>query len=57
MLRAAEQRLAADGFTHAYLWVVDGNARARRFYEREGWKADGTVKTDDQFGTGVAEVR
>jgi GNAT superfamily N-acetyltransferase len=24
----------------AFLWVVDDNARARRFYEREGWAPD-----------------
>lgn len=26
---------------HAYLWVVAGNARALRFYEREGFVTDG----------------
>jgi GNAT superfamily N-acetyltransferase len=25
----------------AILWVGEANARARRFYEREGWRADG----------------
>lgn len=25
----------------AVLWVVEGNDRARRFYERGGWQADG----------------
>jgi GNAT superfamily N-acetyltransferase len=28
----------------AILWVGEGNARARRFYEREGWKADGETR-------------
>jgi GNAT superfamily N-acetyltransferase len=32
------------GATEAILWVVEGNARARRFYEREGWSADGETK-------------
>ena len=27
------------GFARATLWVLEGNARARRFYEREGWAA------------------
>ena len=25
----------------ATLWVLATNERARRFYEREGWRADG----------------
>ena len=29
----------------ATLWVVEGNTRARRFYEREGWTADGETKS------------
>jgi hypothetical protein len=32
------------GATEAALWVVEGNTRARRFYEREGWIADGETK-------------
>jgi GNAT superfamily N-acetyltransferase len=28
----------------ALLWVVEANARARRFYEREGWTADGETR-------------
>jgi GNAT superfamily N-acetyltransferase len=32
------------GATEAVLWVVEGNTRARRFYEREGWSADGETK-------------
>jgi GNAT superfamily N-acetyltransferase len=30
--------------TGAILWVGEGNARARRFYEREGWRADGETR-------------
>jgi len=36
--------LAARGFNEAVLWVLEGNAHARRFYEREGWVADGGRK-------------
>jgi GNAT superfamily N-acetyltransferase len=28
----------------AFLWVAVENARARRFYEREGWDADGAIR-------------
>ena len=33
------------GAAEATLWVVEGNTRARRFYEREGWSADGETKS------------
>jgi hypothetical protein len=36
--------------TDAYLWVVEANARARRFYEREGWSADGAMRASS-FGS------
>ncbi len=31
-------------YARAILWVLDGNDRARRFYERAGWRHDGTVR-------------
>ncbi len=34
-------RLRAGGSTEASLWVIDGNDRARRFYEWQGWQMDG----------------
>lgn len=37
--------------------VLEGNARARRFYERNGWQPDGEVK-EEKFGDHVArEIR
>jgi GNAT superfamily N-acetyltransferase len=30
----------------AVLWVVEGNARAGRFYERGGWAPDGVTRTE-----------
>lgn len=30
----------------AYLWVVEDNPRARRFYEKVGFRADGGTKVD-----------
>jgi ribosomal protein S18 acetylase RimI-like enzyme len=49
--------LAGSGFRDATLWVLEGNARARGFYEIHGWQADGTVKHDDSRGFPVTEVR
>nr|WP_299923187.1 GNAT family N-acetyltransferase [uncultured Nocardioides sp.] len=38
---------AAIGDSAAYLWVLDGNARAIGFYERHGFAFDGTTKRED----------
>jgi GNAT superfamily N-acetyltransferase len=38
---------AALGAAPAYLWVLDGNERAIRFYERQGFHFDGTTKPED----------
>lgn len=43
---AAVRELGAMGFTSAMLWVLTGNDRARRFYERRGWVEEGRVQTD-----------
>ncbi|OCB52600.1 acetyltransferase [Mycobacterium malmoense] len=45
LMTAARERLRAVGVTQAVLWVLDGNAAARRFYERSGWRADGGCRT------------
>jgi ribosomal protein S18 acetylase RimI-like enzyme len=31
-------------YARAILWVLDGNDRAQRFYERAGWWHDGTIR-------------
>ena len=41
LLLAAEDRFRADEYHDASLWVLQGNVRARRFYERGGWCVDG----------------
>jgi RimJ/RimL family protein N-acetyltransferase len=42
-------------YTTAMLWVLADNPRARRFYEREGWRFDGT-RTDTVRGVEVEEA-
>lgn len=37
LLQAAERQIAASGSSVAWLAVVAGNDRARRFYEKRGW--------------------
>lgn len=39
------------------LWVLEGNARARRFYERAGFHPDGGVLVDETDGFPVPELR
>jgi putative acetyltransferase len=43
LLEEAERRVHAAGFDQAWLAVVVGNARARRFYERHGWADAGDL--------------
>jgi GNAT superfamily N-acetyltransferase len=38
-MAAANEYARAGGFTEMRLFVAEGQARARRFYEREGWHA------------------
>jgi ribosomal protein S18 acetylase RimI-like enzyme len=42
LLAHAEQRIRYDGHQEAELFCTDGNTRAQRFYEREGWQVAGT---------------
>ena len=41
LLAAATRALAELGHREAILWVLRANARARRFYQREGWSMEG----------------
>ncbi|MEV1019380.1 GNAT family N-acetyltransferase [Streptomyces sp. NPDC050264] len=47
----------AAGHSVLRLWVVEGNARARRFYERAGFTADGAREPYEVAGVPVPEVR
>lgn len=41
---AALRDLVGRGFPSATLWVLEGNTRARRWYERLGWRPTGRRK-------------
>lgn len=45
----------ADGYPRIVLWVLEQNARARRFYERSGFRRRGRTHQLDWLG-GVPEV-
>lgn len=57
LMRAGLEVMREAGHTEAILWVLEDNARARRFYEREGWRFDEAFKDDDVLGRRVTEVR
>jgi GNAT superfamily N-acetyltransferase len=48
---------AAQGFSSIRLFTAAGQARARRFYEREGWAAAGDPFHDADFGLELVEYR
>jgi GNAT superfamily N-acetyltransferase len=50
LMAEARRRLEEAGFTDALLWVLDGNDRATRFYEREGWAPDGSTRVEHPYG-------
>jgi len=57
LMDRAVAELAALGFADAVLWVLESNARARRFYARCGWIADGATKVDTRGEVVLREVR
>jgi GNAT superfamily N-acetyltransferase len=59
LLRDALTLAPERGFATLTLWVLEGNAGARQFYERHGFRPDGSMKTESRWGGGfsVREVR
>ncbi len=49
--------LATIGEARAVLWVLEDNARARRFYEAGGWVADGATRNEPINDVPVAQLR
>jgi ribosomal protein S18 acetylase RimI-like enzyme len=43
--------------TAVTLWVLESNDRSRRFYERQGWAADGATKDDHRGEVVLSELR
>ena len=55
LMVAVKDWLAQEGYATAMLWVLADNPRARHFYEREGWRAEG-ARVDTVHGTDVEEA-
>jgi len=49
-------KVGVAGYACITLWVLEANARARRFYQRAGFVPDGARHVLDDLG-GVAEIR
>ncbi|MFF7788658.1 GNAT family N-acetyltransferase [Streptomyces sp. NPDC007991] len=57
LLAESVTRCAAAGHGRMLLWVLKGNGRARHFYERAGFHADGAEEPFEVEGVMVPEVR
>ena len=58
LFSAALERARAAGYAGLLLWVLEGNAKARRFYAAHGLRFDGARHTEpDWLGEGVYEAR
>ena len=56
LLDAALAELRTAGCAEAVLWTEERNARARRVYERYGWRADGVVRERVFLGRPIREI-
>ena len=56
LIERAEEQLVRR-YDDATLWVLQENARARRFYERAGWRHDGGRKEYERWNVRTPEIR
>ena len=56
LFRRCIEELRSLGFKDLLLWVLEDNARARRFYEREGFRPAGEYLEDNIGGAELREV-
>lgn len=57
LLDPALDALRAAGHAQAWLHTEARNERARRFYERHGWREDGPARVRDWHGARLVEPR
>lgn len=57
LVEAARRHLSESGFTSAVLWLLEGNSRADRFYRADGWRPDGTRRSEMMWGITVNDLR
>lgn len=56
LLEAAVSALQAQGYEKTFLWVLEENRRARRLYERAGFRYGGISRDDVIGGRAVREL-
>lgn len=57
LLNASINGLRNMGFSHVFLWVLEGNDIARAFYQKNGFTYDNTIKQCLFAGTILNELR
>lgn len=57
LLGAGEETLTTLGHQRVLLWVLEGNARARRFYESQGWRLADPIRLETFGAVQVTERR
>ena len=56
LLTAAVEQLESMGYQDFFLWVLEGNQRARAFYEHMGFRPSGAYEEDEIGGMPVREI-
>ena len=51
------ETLKSEGYTKATLWVLSDNETTKQWYEKKGWKADGTTKVEERKDFNLNEMR
>ena len=57
LMHGAHETARRRGFTTLTLWSLEGNQRARRFYESRKFQRDGSERMTDRWGAPVTEIR
>lgn len=57
LFQDAVAQLSDFGFGEVFLWVLEGNDRAIRFYEKAGFSLTGETKTEELQGALLRELR
>jgi GNAT superfamily N-acetyltransferase len=57
LLTVARDHLAQSTAVEALVWIIKGNLRAQQFYERDGWRLDGTCRRESYGDIVVDDLR
>jgi len=57
LLRASMDELFTLGYSNFYLWVLEDNRSARRFYEKNGFRFNGDTMQSVIGGKPLSEIR